>query len=104
MENRSKTFCHRDFTAFASFANPPLSFSLPANARAAASKHFGVPLHTHTAEALAAVDVPPPSAVVARHVGTPSVAEAAALLSGTRLLVPKTRSEQATCAVVECPE
>ena len=70
----------------------------------AASKHFGVPLHTHTAEALAAVDVPTPSAVVARHVGTPSVAEAAALLSGTRLLVPKTRSEHATCAVAECPE
>ena len=47
---------------------------------------------------------PTPSAVVARHVGTPSVAEAAALLSGTRLLVPKTRSEHATCAVAECPE
>ena len=70
----------------------------------AASKHFGVPLQTHTAEALAAVDVPTPSALVARHVGTPSVAEAAALLSGTRLLVPKTRSEHATCAVAECPE
>ena len=70
----------------------------------AASKHFGVPLQTHTAEALAAVDVPTPSAVVARHVGTASVAEAAALLSGTRLLVPKTRSEHATCAVAECPE
>ena len=46
----------------------------------AAAEHFGVPLRTHTAEALAAVDVPTPSAVVARHVGTPSVAEAAALL------------------------
>ena len=70
----------------------------------AAAEHFGVPLRTHAAEALAQVDVPTPSAVVARHVGTPSVAEAAALLSGTRLLVPKTRSEHATCAVAECPE
>jgi len=70
----------------------------------AAAAHFGVPLRTHPAHALAAVAVPTPSAVVARHVGTPSVAEAAALLSGTRLLVPKTRSEHATCAVAECPE
>jgi len=70
----------------------------------AAAEHFGVPLRTFPADALAAVDVPTASAVVARHVGTPSVAEAAALLSGTRLLVPKTRSEHATCAVAECPE
>ena len=70
----------------------------------AAAEHFGVPLKTYAAEALAQVDVPTPSAIVARHVGTPSVAEAAALLSGTRLLVPKTRSEHATCAVAECPE
>ena len=70
----------------------------------AAAEHFGVPLRTFPADALARVDVPTPSAVVARHVGTPSVAEAAALLSGTRLLVPKTRSEHATCAVAECPE
>lgn len=70
----------------------------------AAAEHFRVPLRTFAADALAAVDVPTPSAVVARHVGTPSVAEAAALLSGTRLLVPKTRSEHATCAVAECPE
>jgi cobalamin biosynthesis protein CbiG len=70
----------------------------------AAAAHFGVPLRTFAADELAAVDVPTPSDVVARHVGTPSVAEAAALLSGTRLLVPKTRSEHATCAVAECPE
>jgi len=48
--------------------------------------------------------VPAPSEIVERHVGTPSVAEAAALLAGTRLLVPKTRSEHATCAVAECQE
>jgi precorrin-4 C11-methyltransferase len=40
----------------------------------------GWPLSGHPAEALAAVEVPTPSAVVARAVGTPSVSEAAALL------------------------
>jgi cobalt-precorrin 5A hydrolase len=54
------------------------------------------------AEALARVAVPTPSAVVAAHVGTPSVAEAAALLAcgeGGALVVPKRRSAHATCAV-----
>lgn len=54
------------------------------------------------AAALARVDVPTPSAVVAVHVGTPSVAEAAALLAageGAELLVNKRRSAHATCAV-----
>jgi cobalamin biosynthesis protein CbiG len=46
--------------------------------------------------------VPTPSAVVAAHVGTPSVAEAAALLSaGGALVVPKRRSARATCALAE---
>lgn len=64
----------------------------------------GVPLRTHAAAALAAVAVPSPSDVVARHVGTPSVAEAAALLSagpGARLAVAKRRSAHATCAIAE---
>ena len=66
----------------------------------ALAAHHGWPLHTHAAEALAQVDVPTPSTVVAAHVGTPSVAEAAALLtSGGTLLVPKRRSAHATCAV-----
>jgi len=70
----------------------------------ALAERRGVPLCTHAADALAAVDVPSPSAVVALHVGTPSVAEAAALLSagpGARLLVAKRRSAHATCAVAE---
>lgn len=60
------------------------------------------PLRFFTAARLAAVPVPTPSAVVAGHVGTPSVAEAAALLAaGSRaeLLVEKRRSAHATCAV-----
>jgi cobalt-precorrin 5A hydrolase len=64
----------------------------------------GVPLRAHPAAALADVPVPTPSAVVARHVGTASVAEAAALLAagpGARIAVPKRRSPHATCAVAE---
>jgi hypothetical protein len=41
---------------------------------------LGVPTRFLPADALGAVDVPTPSAVVLAHVGTPSVAEAAALL------------------------
>lgn len=55
-----------------------------------------------SADALARVPVPTPSAVVAAHVGTPSVAEAAALLAcgeGAELLVAKRRSAHATVAV-----
>ena len=64
----------------------------------------GVPLRVHSVDALADVAVPTPSDVVARHVGTRSVAEAAALLtagSGARLLVAKRRSPHATCAIAE---
>jgi cobalamin biosynthesis protein CbiG len=69
-----------------------------------AAAALGVPLLTHSAEALGAVEVPTPSDIVADHVGTPSVAEAAALLSGTRLIVNKRRSAHATCAVAEWHE
>lgn len=70
-----------------------------------AARRRGWPVRTHPAAALAAVAVPTPSAVVARHVGTPSVAEAAALLTaGSRvLLAPKRRSAHATCALARTP-
>jgi cobalt-precorrin 5A hydrolase/precorrin-3B C17-methyltransferase len=54
------------------------------------------------AELLAAVDVPTPSDVVDAAVGTPSVAEAAALLAagpGARLVAAKRRGPTATAAV-----
>ena len=70
----------------------------------AAAEAMQVPLLTHTAEQLAQVAVPTPSPVVEHHVGTPSVAEAAALLQGGRLLVSKRRSQHATCAVATWPE
>lgn len=68
--------------------------------RAAAAAR-GWPVELHPALALAAVAVPTPSAVVRGYVGTPSVAEAAALLSAgtTALLLPKRRSAHATCAI-----
>ena len=71
----------------------------------AAARHHGWPLVTHAPPALSAVEVPTPSAVVASHVGTASVAEAAALLSagGDTLLVTKRRSAHATCALAESP-
>lgn len=53
------------------------------------------PLKTFTAEILAGVNVPNPAKIIAQIVGTPSVAEAAAILaameisSQARLLVPK---------------
>ncbi|MFI7657851.1 precorrin-3B C(17)-methyltransferase [Micromonospora parva] len=66
---------------------------------------FGVPLVTWPATRLAAVDVPHPSEVVRAAVGTPSVAEAAALLGAdgragdATLLAGKTATAMATVAV-----
>lgn len=66
-------------------------------------------LATFAADALAAVDVPTPSPVVAEAVGTPSVAEAAALLAagpGATLVLDKTVCGRATVAVAlvaPCP-
>jgi cobalt-precorrin 5A hydrolase len=59
----------------------------------------GWPLIGHPAAALAAVPVPSPSARVAAAVGTPSVAEAAALLDGGTLLVGRTVVGRVTVAV-----
>jgi cobalt-precorrin 5A hydrolase/cobalt-precorrin 5A hydrolase/precorrin-3B C17-methyltransferase len=61
----------------------------------------GWTVRTFPASELAAVDVPTPSATVARHVSTPSVAEASALLAVAPavLLVAKQRSPHATCAI-----
>ncbi|MFK4103057.1 precorrin-3B C(17)-methyltransferase [Streptomyces sp. NPDC019531] len=72
-----------------------------------AAERLGVPLVTYSAEELAAVEVPNPSDAPLAAVGTPSVAEAAALVGGGELLVPKRKSAarpaMATCAVVRRP-
>ncbi|CAM5264710.1 Precorrin-3B C(17)-methyltransferase OS=Streptomyces fumanus OX=67302 GN=GCM10018772_64780 PE=3 SV=1 [Streptomyces fumanus] len=69
----------------------------------AAAERLGVPLVTYPAGELARVEVPNPSEAPLAAVGTPSVAEAAALLRGGDLLVPKRKSAMATCAVVRRP-
>jgi cobalt-precorrin 5A hydrolase/precorrin-3B C17-methyltransferase len=84
------------------------------------ARQLGVPLVTHSAEALGKVTVPNPSEVVREAVGVPSVAEAAALLgvhsvgssnregfdgpgetgqSAAELIVTKTASAMATVAI-----
>ncbi|MFD8807274.1 precorrin-3B C(17)-methyltransferase [Streptomyces sp. NPDC059597] len=72
-----------------------------------AAERLGVPLIAHPASELAGVAVPNPSDAPLAAVGTPSVAEAAALLGGGELLVPKRKSAgspaMATCAVVRRP-
>ncbi|MFD8739219.1 precorrin-3B C(17)-methyltransferase [Streptomyces sp. NPDC059618] len=75
-----------------------------------AADRLGVPLLTYGAGELAAVTVPNPSGAPLAAVGTPSVAEAAALIGGGELLVPKRKSVRAdgrpamaTCAVVRRP-
>ncbi|AUG80245.1 aminotransferase [Kitasatospora sp. MMS16-BH015] len=65
----------------------------------AAATALSVPLFGHSAEALAAVPVPHPSPAVRAAVGTPGVAEAAALLTGGSLLLPKRASARATVAI-----
>jgi cobalt-precorrin 5A hydrolase/precorrin-3B C17-methyltransferase len=67
-----------------------------------AARERGWEVVTHPAEELATVAVPNPSDVVRAEVGTPSVAEAAALLTagpGARLVVEKHKSTRATAAV-----
>jgi len=59
----------------------------------------GWDLTTFPSAALAAVDVPNPSEEPRKVLGTPSVAEAAALLLGDALVVEKTKSASATVAV-----
>jgi len=64
-------------------------------------KSEGYPVRFFTAEELSKVDVPTPSETVARHVGTPSVCEAAALLASNhgKLLLPKVKGRNYTLAV-----
>ena len=55
----------------------------------------------YTAEELAKVDVPNPSKTVEKHVGTPSVCEAAAILGANngKLIVPKVKGKNWTAAL-----
>lgn len=58
------------------------------------------PIHLYTAQQLSEITVPHPSKTVMNHVGTPSVSEAAALLTAgnNELLIPKRKGENYTVA------
>lgn len=62
---------------------------------------YGEQVQFFTAEQLAAVDVPNPSDTVKKHVGTPSVCEAAAILGSNHgeLIIPKIKGLEWTMAV-----
>lgn len=71
------------------------------------AQRYGWPFETHTAEALKTVTaIPNPSERVQQLVGTPSVSEAAALLSSNsgKLIVPKQKGEGMTLAVARTVE
>ncbi len=62
---------------------------------------YGEEVVFFTAEELAKVDVPHPSDIVAKHVGTPSVCEAAAILGSNhgKLIMPKVKGKNWTAAL-----
>ena len=64
-------------------------------------KTYGEKVEFYTAEELAQVDVPNPSATVEKHVGTPSVCEAAAIIGSNhgKLIIPKIKGENWTVAL-----
>jgi cobalt-precorrin 5A hydrolase / cobalt-factor III methyltransferase / precorrin-3B C17-methyltransferase len=66
---------------------------------AAAARRRGLPLVTHPPRRLAAIPVPNPSEHALAAMGTPSVAEAAALATAGTLVVPKIKSPKATVAI-----
>jgi ferredoxin len=91
-----------DLTAITAFATIDRRRNEPG--LLAVIREHGAPLHCYPADELDAVDVPCPSDSVRDHVGTRSVAEAAALLTardlgGGSLIVPKQRGEHVTVAV-----
>lgn len=70
----------------------------------AVANHFNVPLYLFNTAQLAEEEtkLENPSEVVRAEVGTPGVAEAAALKAG-KLLVSKQKSKRATCAIGQAP-
>lgn len=66
------------------------------------ARRLGVPLQTYDDETLASQPVAAPSEVVRRHVGAPSVAEAAVLAAGG-VVVARARSATATVVLGRLP-
>ena len=97
-------------TALAAHALSPLSLAAIASVDLKADEaglielahDMGLPLVCHARADLAKITHPPsPSAVVQKHIGVPSVCEAAALTSAPRgaLIVPKMKTPNATVAI-----
>lgn len=84
--------------AVASVATLDLKLDEPAVI--ALARRLDRPLRAFAADALAAIDVPNPSEVVRAEVGTPSVAEAAALAATGGALVARKRKTAATTAAL----
>lgn len=67
----------------------------------------GYKFNFYTSDELSAIDVPNPSATVSKHVGTPSVSEASALIHGGKLILPKNKGMNwtvaATCVASVAP-
>ncbi len=67
----------------------------------------GYKFNFYTSDELSAIDVPNPSATVSKHVGTPSVSEASALIHGGKLILPKNKGMNwtvaATCVASAAP-
>ncbi len=63
--------------------------------------NYGEDVVFYTAEELSAVEVPNPSETVQKHVGTPSVCEAAAILGSNhgKLIIPKVKGKNWTAAL-----
>ena len=63
--------------------------------------NYGEDVVFYTAEELSAVEVPNPSKTVEKHVGTPSVCEAAAILGSNhgKLIIPKVKGKNWTAAL-----
>jgi len=68
-----------------------------------AAESLGIPARFYSAESLSAVETPNPSSVVREAVGTPSVSEAAVLVSGAELVLQKRKSAMATVALGRLP-
>ena len=68
-----------------------------------AAQKLGGPLRFYTARELSAMEVPNPSTVVDRAVGTPSVAEASVFAGWAKLVLEKHKSQNATIAIGRLP-
>jgi len=64
---------------------------------------LGVPYRVFDADTLDAQDAPNTSELVKAEVGTGSVSEAAVLAAGAELVVPKHKTQNATCAIGRLP-